>query len=116
MTREGFNYKECIRCKTRKELSEFGFSTRRKDRCQTRCKKCNVEVVREWQKVNKEKVAANQANCRKNRKAPPMTPAEFTQLITQICSGDLGPDELRFGVGRARKWLKDLLCLCPLKN
>jgi hypothetical protein len=51
--------KTCSVCKEEKSLDEFHKRSSAKDGRQSRCKKCAVQIVVQWQKDNPEKYKAN---------------------------------------------------------
>lgn len=47
--------KQCSKCKLKKPLSEFSRDKNRKDGLYCWCKKCQVKLVKDWRRKNKEK-------------------------------------------------------------
>lgn len=56
-----FDEKQCYRCKKVLPRTDFYWfrDSHTKDGYQTRCKQCNYELTREWQKANKETINRN---------------------------------------------------------
>lgn len=52
------NLKTCLRCKSKKNITEFTKDKQKKDGLSALCKPCNVERVREWREKNPEKKKA----------------------------------------------------------